>query len=454
MADRSAHFDVVIIGGGPAGQAAALALSGHGLDIAVIDEQPRPGGQILRQPPAGFSVSEWLGSRSYRPLKALLARFEAQQGVTWLGEHSVIGLQTGSVMAMGPRGACTISARHIVIAGGCHDLAVPVPGWTLPGVYAAGAVQAFIKGQQLLVEERILLAGTHPLQLIIAAQIVATGGKVAAVLFAQSRRTMLQALARHPMAALRRAPDLLASAAAIRTLAKAGTPVLYGARIEAIEGRGGVEGARTSAGMFDCDAVGLCYGFVPQSILPRMAGATMQAAGPAGGWACVHDGYMRSSVPGISVAGETAGIAGAEAAAAGGALAAIGVRLALGLITAEAAERAAREPRLRLARHRAFAALLDAVADPRDHFPVPEADTIICRCEDVDHATLAGQVASGGTANAVKLATRCGMGPCQGRNCEPSLLRMIAPDSPGQDPGFTPRFPARPVAIADLLPSE
>ncbi|GGB61103.1 FAD/NAD(P)-dependent oxidoreductase [Blastomonas aquatica] len=453
MADLQ-HFDVAIIGGGPAGQAAAVALSGHGLSIAVIDEQPRPGGQILRQPPARFAVQAWLEGRSYAPLKQLLARFQALSGITWLGEHSVIGVQQGSVMAMGPEGVTTISARHILIAAGCQDLAVPVSGWTLPGVYAAGGIQAFLKGQQLLVGSRVLLAGTHPLQLLIAAQIVAAGGTVAAVMFAQPRSAMIGALTKHPLAALRRAPDLLATAGALRTLARAGTPVLFGAKIEALTGNDRVSGAITNQGQVACDAVGLCYGFVPQSAVPRMAGAQMKPAGPAGGWACVHDEWMRTSVPGIAAAGEAVGVAGAAAAAAGGSLAGIAIALDLGLIDADAADRAARQPRRALLQHRAFAALLDAAADPTDHFPKPAGDTIICRCEDVDHATLTGQVSAGGSANAIKLATRCGMGACQGRNCEPSLLRMIAETGPGSDPGFTARFPARQVSIADLLPPE
>lgn len=453
MGDRQ-HFDVAIIGGGPAGQAAAVALSGHGLSIAVIDEQPRPGGQILRQPPARFAVQGWLEGRSYAPLKQLVRTFEALSGVAWLGGHSVIGVQHGSAMTMGPDGLTTISAGHILIAAGCQDLAVPVPGWTLPGVYAAGGIQAFLKGQQLLVGSRVLLAGTHPLQLIIAAQIVAAGGTVAAVMFAQSRSAMIAALTKHPLAAVRRATDLLATAGALRTLARTGTPVLYGAKIEALTGSERVSGALTNQGEVSCDAVGLCYGFVPQSALPRMAGAQMKPAGPAGGWACVHDEWMRTSVPQIAAAGETVGVAGATAAAAGGALAGTGIALDLGLIDSDAADRAAREPRRQLAQHRAFAALLDAVADPTQHFPKPAGDTIICRCENVDQAMLAEHVSAGGSANAIKLATRCGMGACQGRNCEPSLLRMIADSAGPQDAGFTARFPARTVSIADLLPPE
>ena len=448
------RFDVAIVGGGPAGQAAAIALEGHGLSIAVIDEQMHPGGQILRLPPASFTVANWLADRSYTPLKRQLDRFGQLQDVSWLGGHSVIGLQAGSIVAGGPDGMRTITADHILIAAGCQDLAVPLPGWTLPGVYAAGGIQAFIKSQQLLAGKRVLLAGTHPLQLIIAAQIVAAGGTVAEVLFAQPRARMFAAFAARPLVASRRPSDLFAAGAAMAALARAGTPIRYGVGVSALTGRDHVSGAMTSAGDVECDAVGLCYGFVPQSALPRMAGARMVAAGPAGGWACTHDDWMRTSVPGLYAAGETVGVAGAAAAAAGGELAGLGIALDLGLVDADTAQRAARTPRRRLARHRAFASLLDAAGDPRAFFPVPDNETIICRCEDVEFGTLTEGLLAGGSANAVKLATRCGMGACQGRSCEPTLLRMIAAAGRYDDTGFTARFPARPIPIADILASD
>lgn len=448
MADPLA-FDVAIIGGGPAGQAAALALAGHDISIAVIDEQARPGGQILRQPPR--RTADWLPGRAYAALKHQLARFEALDRVTWLGGRSVLDCQPGRLLTHGIDGTQAITASHILIAAGCQDLAVPLPGWTLPGVYAAGGIQALLKSQHILAGERILLAGTHPLQLVIAEQIHRAGGSVAAVLFAQPQRAMLAPLLRAPTTAARRARDLLAGGSAMHTLRAAGVPVRFGTGLARVTGTDHVEAAETSAGTIACDAIGLCYGFVPQSALARMAGAQVVAAGPAGGWRATHDGWMRASVPGIHVAGEVTGVAGAEAARAGGTLAGLGMAQDLGLITPAAAETAARPARRALAQHRAFAALLDAIADPRRYLPAPEADTLVCRCEDVPLEPVVHAIATGASANAVKLATRCGMGLCQGRNCEPTLLRLLADAGRPADPGFTARFPARPVTIADLL---
>ncbi|ARS27305.1 FAD/NAD(P)-dependent oxidoreductase [Sphingomonas sp. KC8] len=448
MADA---FDLIIIGGGPAGQAAAIALGGLGLSIAVVDEQPRPGGQILRQPPAGFAVGNWLAGRAYDGLKAQLARFLALDGVTWAGGHSVLGIARADdgfiVQASGPNGLRRLTAARVLIATGCQDLAVPLPGWTLPGVYAAGGIQAFVKSQQLVPGNRIVLAGTHPLQLLVAAQIVAAGGTVAAVLFAQPMAAMARALLARGRVAVGQAGTMGAAASAFATLYRAGVPVRFGVGVDAVLGDDRVAAVRTSGGEIACDTLGLCYGFVPQSALPRMAGARVRAAGRAGGWAAAADGWMQSSVAGLFVAGETTGVAGAPAAMAAGEIAGFGIARSLGLIDGAVADRRARPARRRHGRLLAFADLLDRVADPTGYFPATAPDTLACRCEDVEFATIDAAIATGGSANAIKLATRCGMGACQGRNCEPTLLRRLGRAGDG---GFTQRFPVRPVATGDL----
>ncbi|SMF61906.1 NAD(P)/FAD-dependent oxidoreductase [Allosphingosinicella indica] len=447
-------YDLVIVGGGPAGQAAALALDGSGVRIAVVDEQPRPGGQILRRPPAAFRVRDWLQGHEYGPLKKQLAAFEALRNVEWLGGRSVLGLARedgGFALSLsGPEGASRLTAPRVLIAAGCQDLAVPVPGWTLPGVYTAGGLQTLLKSQQIVPGERILLAGTHPLQLVIAEQIVAAGGTLAAVLFAQPRAVMLRTSLAHPGAALAHPRNLLAAAHAERALRRAGVPLLYGHSLDAITGEGRVGAVTTDTQTIACDSVGLCYGFVPQSALPRMAGARMRPAGRAGGWAAEHDYWMRSSVPGLWVAGETTGVAGAPAAMAAGRIAGIGIARDSGTIDAQTAERGAASARRDHAKRLGFARLLDAVADPRGYWPAADTNLIACRCENVTFGAIDAAIADGGTANAVKLATRCGMGPCQGRNCEPTLLRRLADAGRPEDPGFAQRFPARPVPIGDL----
>ena len=434
--------EVLIIGAGPAGQAAALTLAEHGIACTMLDEQQRPGGQILRQPPKAFRISNWLPGQSYTALKARLVAFEALPG--FQPGHSVLAVRAHDSGFEVVTNRASFAASHVLIAGGCMDLAVPLPGWTLPGVMAAGGLQAFVKAQGYIPGSRVLLAGTHPLMLLVAEQIHSAGGTVAGICFAQPQATMLQALAAHAHAALAGLSTLAQAAAAYARLRAAGIPIRFNSPLAALEGQGRAEAARLADGTrIAADTIGLCYGFVPQSDLPRAAGVRMRRAGPAGGWAACHDDWQQTNIPGLFVAGETTGVAGAVAAAASGTLAGLGLVRALGHALPDAAP-----TRRALAAARRFAALLDAAADPRPHFPAPGPDTLICRCEDVRLDALAAARVHGQSANALKLVTRCGMGLCQGRNCEPSLLRLLCgPD----DPGFAARFPARPVAISDLL---
>ncbi|WP_414902152.1 FAD-dependent oxidoreductase [Sphingomonas flavalba] len=452
-------IDLAIVGGGPAGQAAAEQAVAAGLSVVLFDEQPRPGGQIARQPPAGFTVPGWLAGRAYAEVKAQLARFARLDGVTWRGGTAVAGLAADGdgfrLTVVGPDGAERVAARRVLIAAGCYDLPVPLPGWTLPGVMSAGAAQAFVKSQRIVPGGRFVLAGTHPLMLVVAAQIVESGGTVAAVMFDQPLgRCVARALA-EPLTILRHAGLFVDAAAARRVLARAGVPVRFGRPLTAVEGGEMVEAARFADGtVIACDRVALCYGFVPQADLPRQVGAAVCWEAGAGGWATAHDGWMETDRPGLFVAGETTGVGGAAMALCEGRLAGIGIARAAGRLDDAAAAGLARAVRRRHERLSGFARLLAAIADPAEVLArAAPGDTILCRCEDVTHAAIDAALATATAPNAVKLVTRCGMGVCQGRMCEGALLRRIAAldgAAPGGGGGFTARFPARPVPIGLL----
>ncbi|WP_174298097.1 NAD(P)/FAD-dependent oxidoreductase [Sphingomonas bacterium] len=457
------NFDVVIVGGGPAGLAAARTLAPYGLSIAVIDEQQRPGGQILRQPASGVDVADWLGGDGYRDVKAELAAFESTRPAVWFGGRSVIGLARDAdgfaVRASGPWDVLRLAGREVLVAAGCYDLPVPLPGWTLPGVMAAGGVQAFVKAQQLVPGHRFVFAGTHPLMLVVASQIVSAGGEVALVAFDQPLSRALRVLLSRVSTAARHLGPLLAAADAVRVLRRHRVPIRYGLPLAGMSGDGRVAEATFASGAaklsVPCDRVALCYGFVPQSDLTRLAGAASAWAQPAGGWRTRHDEWMRTSVGGLAIAGETSGVAGAASALEEGRLAAIGILRRLGKLDQAAAERAATPVRRRLARQRRFADLLAAVADPGPMLARAVApETILCRCEDVSYGSVSAALTEVDAPSAIKLATRCGMGLCQGRSCEAPLMREIARrrgEQVGAIGGFTARFPVRPVRIGDFV---
>lgn len=465
MTDRL--FDLAIVGGGPAGQAAAEQAIGAGLSVVMIDEQARMGGQILRQPPSVMRVKGWMDGRPYRALKRQLARAEALEGLTWLGRTSVIGALPGESPAGGfvlltaatdgTRGG-RVLARRLLVAAGCYDLPAPLPGWTTPGVMSAGAIQAFMKSQQLVPGERFVLAGTHPLQLVLADQIMAAGGQVVELLFGQALSSMARGLATRPLVAFAHARVLIEAAGCWFRLRRRGVSIRFGRTVVEAVGDGAVTGARLSDGRtLACDRIGLCFGFLPQADLPRSLGAASSWAPGAGGWATRADAWRRTDLEGLYVAGETTGVAGALAAMEEGRIAGLAVALDAGVLSRDVAERGAKPARRRLSRLLGLARLLEEIASPAGILEgMSAADTVICRCEDVTRAeieaALQGPAASAGPSG-VKLVSRAGMGLCQGRGCEAAVLRLMAagagapPDALG---GFTPRWPIRPTPIANL----
>lgn len=466
MAD--ATYDVAIVGGGPAGQAAAERLIAAGLTVCLIDEQQRPGGQILRQPPPGHRVTGWMAGRLYRTLKAQLRRIEGNGALDFIGGTSVLGLwheTCGFRLSLSGQHTGNVTAHRVLIAAGCYDMPVPLPGWTLPGLMSAGGLQTLLKGQQIVPGQAIILFGTHPLMLVLAQQLIEAGASVRAVLFAQPLADLLQLMPRHALAALRHAGPLLAALHSWRALRRAGVPLRFGTRVERLVGADGVlAGAdivdRGTTSRIDGDIAAMCFGFLPQSDLPRAAGAAMRWSDPAGGWETIHDPAMRTSVPGLYVAGETSGVTGADAALLEGALAGLTIATDAGRLSQAEGERAAAPLRRRRAHLQGFIDLLRAIADPRAYMPATTSDTIICRCEDVSAATLDAAITDAvalGTqvsASAIKLRCRAGMGLCQGRSCERSVMQRIVAATgapPAAIRGFRPRYPARPMPISDLI---
>ncbi|GAB3136888.1 NAD(P)/FAD-dependent oxidoreductase [Micromonospora sonneratiae] len=473
--------DVVVVGAGPAGLAAAATLGRHGATVTVVDEQEQPGGQIYRQPPAGFTRP----ASHVTAGQTLITEATAAPNVQWLTDTTVwgiLGTRAGldgyggtepsgryRVATHGPTGAGVLEPRGVLITSGAYDLPVPFPGWTLPGVLTAGGVQTFVKAQGLLPGSRFVLAGGHPLLLVVAAQLVRAGARVVEVAMTQRRRDLLVGPA--GLAAMAGARGKLAEgAAALRTLTRAGVPIRFGTVVRRASGDPDLSSVTLadldrdghpvtgSERELACNVLALGYGFVPSVELAGQAGCALGWDSPAGGWVVRHDEWLRSSVPGIAVAGELTGVAGAEQATVEGRLAALGMLLDLGLLETDEATALARPIRRELRRRRRFVAqVLDRFAPDRPALgTLVTDDTVLCRCEEVragdirqalrDHPHL-------GTANAVKLVTRAGMGLCQGRSCQPGVCQLVATETgrtPEQLGPFTAQAPVKPVPLGAL----
>lgn len=469
----------VVVGAGPAGLAAAVTLADHGVDITVIDEQARPGGQILRQPPAPFEVDGWMGERIHRPGRTLLERATSHRGIRWRLETSVYGVigpepddgPRSFTLLAGDRNGCEpIAADSILVATGCFELPAPFPGWTLPGVMTAGGIQGFVKSQRMVPGRRFVFAGTHPLQLIVADQVQRAGGEVALVAFAQPLRRAL-VLAGAPRTALEHAGKLAHAAAAALRLRRAGVAVRFGQSVLRAAGAQAVESVtlapvdgsgipdRSRAYEIACDRLGLCHGFVARCELARQAGV-VHVPEPDGAWLVTRcDGWMETSRPGLFVAGEVAGLGGADVAREEGYLAGLGILRRHGVLSENEARARAAPIRRRLARERRFAQLLHAFARPPAALLAELAteETLFCKCEEVTVGALHGLLDAHphlSEATSVKLLSRAGMGFCQGRYCERHLVALVArrrgipEDRAG---AFTAQIPVRPLPVRRLL---
>lgn len=430
------HVDVAVVGGGPAGMCAALAAARMGRSVALIDEYAAPGGQIWRR---RFDEVGEAAPRSLPGAARELCAALADSSVRVLSGASVWAAPSPSELLLtGP--VERVRAGAVVLATGAYDRPVAFPGWTLPGVMTAGGAQALAKGQGVVPGRRVLLAGAGPFLLPVAAQLAARGAKVVAVAEASRRRDWARVSPR-----MAGHPDKLREYLGYRRRVRR---IEWGHVLVRAEGASRVESATIAEcgpdwaptgreRTFAVDAVCTAYGFLPSVDLARALGCELR------GDAVAHDADMATSVPGVYVAGEASGIGGSDLAQAEGELAG---RMAAGHGRGTPELAALRARRAKLA---SFAGILGELFDPRPGLrTLATPDTILCRCEDVSQGTVDAAVAGGATSmSALKVVTRCGQGPCQGRTCE----RLVAARLPGEPARFSSRAPMRPVQLDVLI---
>jgi len=459
-------YDLLIVGGGPAGLAAAVEARGAGLSVGLVDERPTFGGQIYKQFGIGFRVrnARALG-RDYTRGRALIEAAE-RSGATLLPLTSAVAIRDDAVVLVADgEHARAVTARRIVIAPGAHDRPVAFPGWTLPGVLTAGAAQTIVKTQRVLPGKRIVFAGSGPLALAFPAQLREYGANVVLALEAGPRPSGRD-VARIVRAA-RGNLELLRDAVAYRArLLRAGVPMRYARIVVRAEGDGQVRRVVHAAvdrawrqvpgteETTDADTLCIGYGFTPSVELLRLAGCDFTDAEDLGGPVVLLDEWQRTTVPGVSAAGDGTGVAGASAAVDGGRLAALGAALDLGAIEPHTARARAAPVRRRLRHKEAFrVALRPLHAVGPGIYELADPSTVVCRCEEVTVDQLAVAIDASADVSVVKGLTRAGMGLCQGRSCQRQIAALIARRHGlplASVAPATPRLPVRPVPIGAI----
>jgi len=452
---------LAVIGAGPAGLSAATLAAELGLDVVLIDEQASPGGQIYRSlaeaPPERINL---LGA-DYRRGGDLLRAMHASGAQYW-PDTSVWSLDRNRTLGIVRAGrAAMLRFEQVIIAGGAMERPVPFPGWTLPGVMNLGAAQILLKSAGVVPADGTVIAGVGPLLLLVARQYLRAGVAVKAVLEISPRSNMLRA-APHLLHATAGGSYLRRGMKYTVDIMRAGIPIHYGVSRLRARGDRHIESVEFASHgwrgpcdrLLATDSLLVHFGVIPRTSLVCAAGCRLEWDTSLQCWRPQVDQWGNTSVAGIAAAGDAAGIGGAISAEHSGRLAALAAASSLGHITAVERDRLSHADiawRRKDLRIRPF---LNALYRIPPKFLVPDDTTIVCRCEEITAGQIRAAVRAGHTdPDQVKFLLRCGMGPCQGRQCASSVAHIVS--ATRQLPAaacapFRVRPPISPLSIEQL----
>jgi len=395
------QFEVLVVGAGPAGMAAATCAAESGSRVGIVDDNPGLGGQVWR----GETVDSAPQAKHWGE-RLRSARVETICGTRVFGQS-----QTGGLLAERGDQVCELQYRKLILATGARERFLPFPGWTLPNVFGAGGLQALVKSGLPVAGKRVVVAGTGPLLLAVAAYLRHQGAKVVRVCEQKSWASLIRF-----GLGLWREPGKIEQALALRKQL-AGIPFAPNCwPVEAL-GTGALEAVvierDSKTETVACDFLACGFHLVPNTELAELLACRTRNH-------CVRvDDFQQTSVPQVFCAGEPTGIGGLDLAISEGQIS--------GLAAAGNRTAAARLFRERNRMRRFARALHESFSLRSELRRLPSPETIVCRCEDVTYSRLRSHT----SWRAAKLHTRCGMGPCQGRVCGPATQFLFdwSPDS-------------------------
>ena len=457
--------DAVVIGAGPAGMACSEVLARHNANVVVLDEQNAPGGQIykniegvVKNRPADIN---FLGS-SYGDGIEIANRFRAENidyrpgSSVWQVSTSLVGKRRTVIYSSNGK-SNKLMAKYVVLATGAIERPIPVPGWTLPGVMTAGALQSLLKTSGVYPSGKLVIAGSGPLTLQLMSQLMDANIQITAFVDTTPAGALARAAFHFPRALS--APDyLLRGWHLIRKLKRSGIktfPVSSDLRIIGDQRAAGLSFASRGARYdVEADIIALHEGVIPNTQVARLLDIKHQWDDQQNAFRPALDDMGETSVSGVFAAGDNAGILGAKSAALSGEITGYAIVEKLGLIKESARDLIVEEAKLKRFIDNGIRPMLDALYPAPAWIASAEDGTIICRCEEVLAGDLRKAVADGCLGpNQAKAFLRCGMGTCQGRMCASTVTEIIAGElkrSPAKVGSYNIRPPIKPISLGEL----
>lgn len=454
-------YDAIVIGAGPAGLACSAEMAARGLEVALLDEQANPGGQIYRNITKASPKQHAVLGEDYSSGMELIKVFK-EAPVEYFPQTRVWQAEpTGDVFFSRNGGSRKVSADYLVLSTGAMERPVPFPGWTLPGVMTCGGMSNLFKDSSLSPIEPVVLAGSGPLLWLVAEHLFALEAPVAAILDTTPQMQVFPAL-KHMPRALKRFGFLLKGVKMIAdvqiTAMKRKVPIHRGVKNLRAEGGDRLERVRATRGKkelsFEAATLLVSEGIIPNTSLLRQVG-------------CVHtwdpiqrfwypdttiDG--RSNLPAVFVAGDGNFVHGAKAAEFKGRLTALTIAHEMHRVSRTEYTELSAPVHKQLERELFPRPFIDAMYAPRQDLYRVAEDTIVCRCEGVTAGRIQSLVEEGYVDhNEIKAMIRCGMGPCQGRMCSSAVFEIIAGNTnipPREIRQHRLRPPIKPVSLGEL----
>ena len=416
MSSALAVHDVLVVGAGPAGLAAAWRAAQQKLSVAVVDDNPSAGGQIWRgeqSEPTSREAQVWFQRIRSANIRIIPGAQVFQQP------------EPGRLLAETTRGVVELRYTNLILATGARERFLPFPGWTLPNVMGAGGLQALVKTGLGISGKKVVIAGTGPLLFAVAAYLREHGANVPWIIEQASRSRLLK----FGLALLNESSKRRHAIELKRRLR--GVKYVSGCWPVAAHGDQKLTSVTLQRGrkrwQVECDYLACGFHLVPNLELAELLGCKITNA------AVSVDEFQQTSVPHVYAAGEATGIGGLELSLIEGEIA--------GLAAANKRDEARKLFSVR-SKHKGFARILNETFALHDELrDLVTSDTIVCRCEDVTF----GRLKQHGEWRTAKLQTRCGMGPCQGRVCGPAVQFLL-----GWEPESV-RPPVFPVRVESLI---